>query len=207
MCKTNRRHRHFLVLCALFVFGSGIFFKPAQAAPVPGFGSSLLADKSLLLYFQPLRLQLQVAPEVWELQSTDSADVEGPAGDSFVQRWTYKNPAAVPAASKKPTAPLQMSLHLFTVKKEATLDTVIKKWMKDYAHFGFEVLESKPYKSSQQKGLLVDFIQRSKESQQRQLIFKKQDRLVILTCTAPSNVFLQVVQKCNESLKTFRFLE
>ena len=78
-----------------------------------------------------------------------------------------------------------------------------QRWLKDYPHFGFEVLGSTAFKQNNQVGYVIDMISPKKSVQVRQVVFVKDQKAVILTCTDEIKSFNETLKGCNKIIKTF----
>ena len=87
------------------------------------------------------------------------------------------------------------------------LKSYVKKWMKDYTRFGFEVLTAKPIKVGENQAFLLDIVSRETQKQLRQVVFVREKVAVILTCRDGRDSFAKTVQDCNEIVKTFEWVK
>lgn len=85
-----------------------------------------------------------------------------------------------------------------------TLKRYVKKWLKDYPRFGFEILKAKPIKINDQRAFLLDMVNRQTSKQLRQVVFLKQ-KAVILTCRGHHKSFNDTVGNCNNIIANFRW--
>ncbi len=89
--------------------------------------------------------------------------------------------------------------------KTASLNLYNRKWMKEYPNYGFEVLSTTAFDLNSQPALVVDLLSRAKGKQIRQVIFKNDDKIAILTCVDDRGSFSKSLKECNEIVKNFRW--
>ena len=159
----------------------------AYAAPHPGMGSSLLVAPERGLFWQRKGFALRTADSGWELsapQNESSAAVR------------YLKPGS-PSAS--------LAVQLETLKADLSLENYAKRWIRDYASYGFEILGTQTFLQNGSKGLVVDLFHKKSDQQLRQILFLKNKNIVILTCKDERKKFTQTLQGCNRISKTFEW--
>lgn len=177
--------RALLVALAIFVT------KSAEAAPHPGVTSALAAPK----------LGVFRSPIGFEIASGDSGWLPTSAPNES------KNIATVyrPSAWKARGINAMLTVRVDKLKKPLTLDAYVKRWSKEYPKFGFDVLGSKPFVQNNERGYVLDLINRDNNRQLRQVIFLKEKNAVILTCRDQASTFKSTLKSCNEIIRTFRW--
>lgn len=100
-----------------------------------------------------------------------------------------------------------LTVRVDDLRTNMALKSYVKKWMKDYGRFGFEVLTAKQIKVSQNQAFLLDILSRETNKQLRQLVFLRERTAVILTCRDHKASFSKTVADCNEIAKTFEWIK
>lgn len=193
----------------------------AHAAPIPGTATSKLVSPQIGLYHSPLGFQMNSAHTGWE-------HVAPPSGNKFVATVYRSAPVSgdraepgsvasqihadlhrggdVVGASKMVSTkgvPATLTVRVDHLDRDTTLDRYIAKWMKEYPRYGFDVLGSKPFMQSKNKGYVLDLVNRTQGKQLRQVVFLKQKDAVILTCRDNVSTFQTSLRACNDIIKTF----
>jgi hypothetical protein len=166
------------------------------ASPVAGHGSSILADKDQGYFLSSLGFTFKTVGTHWSLETV--------ANDPSAQtpRLVYRDDASA-----------LMSVHLDKLPNELSLETYIKRWIRDYNHYGFDVLGSKAFTLGDNKkvrftrGFVVDLVHKKMSRQMRQVIFLKEKNVVIVTCQNKKDQFSQTLTDCNQIAKTFEWTD
>ncbi|MGE4131937.1 MAG: hypothetical protein AB7F86_09880 [Bdellovibrionales bacterium] len=175
------------MLAVLTLFWSSL----AWGSPFPGTGSSQVVSHKPGLYYSINGFQLDRGKTAW-VQS------EGPKQiPSLVT--IYKAPDNGRAEQAA------LTVRVDRLSRRQGLKSYVKRWMKDYSRFGFDVLTAKPVKVNSQSAFLLDIISRETAKQLRQVVFIKNRVAVILTCRDNRDQFSKSVQDCNEIIKTFQW--
>ena len=162
----------------------------SNAAPHPGMGSSLLTSPEKGLFYAMKGFRVEAPPQ-WKID-IDSNEI---LNDEFSVSYTSK------------TSPsLNLSLKTDTLKTNNTLEGYAKKWMKDYASYGFDILGAKTFSTNNAKGLVVDLTHKKKSQQLRQVIFVNKKTAVTLTCADSIKNFQSTLVECNGIFKSFSWL-
>lgn len=164
----------------------------AWAAPFPGTSSSPLVSQKPGLYYSTKGFRLNSAQTSW-IQSAPPKYIP-----SLVT--VYKSP--IPLNGQQPA----LTVRVDNLRHIQPLKTYVKRWMKDYTRFGFEVLTAKPVKINANQAFLLDIVSRETQKQLRQVVFVKDKTAVILTCRDGRESFAKTVQDCNEIMKTFEWV-
>ena len=164
----------------------------AWGAPFPGTSSSPLVSHQPGLFFSAKGFRLNSAQTAW-IQSAPPRYIP-----SLVT--VYRSP--LPANGQQPA----LTVRVDDLHRPQALKTYVKRWMKDYNRFGFEVLTAKPVKIHDAQAFLLDVISRETQKQLRQVVFLKDKTAVILTCRDGRESFAKTVQDCNEIMKTFEWV-
>jgi hypothetical protein len=143
------------------------------------------------LFFSPRGFSLNSAQTDW-VQSAPPKRIP-----SLVT--IYRSP--VPLNGQQPA----LTVRVDEMSHAQPLKTYVKKWMKDYTRFGFEVLTAKAIKIHDAPAFLLDIVSRETQKQLRQVVFVRNKTAVILTCRDGRLSFAKTVQDCNEIVKTFEW--
>lgn len=160
---------------------------------MPGTSSSGLVSHQPGLFFSPKGFSLHSAQTSW-VQSAPPKHIP-----SLVT--VYRSP--IPGNGQQPA----LTVRVDNLHSTQPLKTYVKRWMKDYTRFGFEVLTAKPIKIGENQAFLLDIVSRETEKQLRQVVFMKNKTAVILTCRDGRESFAKTVQDCNEIVKTFAWTD
>jgi hypothetical protein len=173
----------------LWIFSSFILALSSWAAPFPG--SPLVAEKPGAFY----------STRGFRLNSAQTAWIQQVPPKYIPSLVTiYKSPT--PFNGQQPA----LTVRVDDLRRPLNLKTYVKKWMKDYTRFGFEVLTAKPIKINENQAFLLDIVSRETQKQLRQVVFLREKTAVILTCRDGRESFAKTVQDCNEIVKTFEWV-
>jgi hypothetical protein len=164
----------------------------AMAAPIPGTSSSPLVSAQPGLFYSSRGFRIDAAQTAW-VQSRPPKSIP-----SLVT--VYRAPVA--ANGQQPA----LSVRVDDLRQPQSLKSYVKKWMKDYSRFGFEVLTAKPIKIGVSQAFLLDIVSRETQKQLRQVVFVKEKTAVTLTCRDGRDSFAKTVQDCNEIMRTFQWV-
>lgn len=170
-----------------------LFFVSSQvlAAPIPGTSSSQMVSSPAGLF---------VSGKGFKMSS---------GGSAWVQTAPPKNIPSLVTIYKSPILNMgqqpALTVRVDDLNMRMPLKNYVKKWMKDYNRFGFEVLTAKQIKVNSNQAFLLDILSRETQKQLRQLVFIKDKTAVILTCRDHKDSFSKTVQDCNEIAKTFQW--
>jgi len=162
------------------------------AAPHPGVGSSLLSNPDLGAFLAPLGFRIQTLGTDWvPRESSKTSAFEsyrlGPQDEKNIDAF--------------------LSVRTDNLDKKMSLDNYVKKWIRDYPQLGFEFYGTKALNLQGSPGLVIDFIQRAKEKQVRQVILQKGAKLAVLTCTDKRELFNKTLATCNKIIRSFEWVE
>ena len=96
-----------------------------------------------------------------------------------------------------------LTFRLETVSTQAHLENYVRRFLRDYNQYGFEVgqLQSK----NQGNLVVVDLNQKNKLTRSRQVFFKKNNHVVVATCNDVTARFDQTLLVCNQILNQFQW--
>ena len=173
---------------SLFVSLPGVL----QASPIPGTGSSRLTSQRLGLFFMAHGFHLTI-PE--RLEAMPDEQPESANGELSL-RLRLKN------------RPETSSILLTTdqLKPDIKFESYSHKWLKEYANYGFDINRTQKLNSEFSKGWLVDFFDRAKGQQVRQIIMNHDSKIAIITCADEAKNFDEVAQSCGRIFKDFSWI-
>jgi hypothetical protein len=164
----------------------------AHAAPIPGTSSSPLVSALPGQFLSTHGFKLNAAHTDW-VQKTPPKYIPSLA---TVYRAPVRQNGQQPA----------LTVRVDELRKSQPLQVYVKKWMKDYSRFGFDVLTAKPIKLKDNQAFLLDIVSRETQKQLRQVVLLKNKTAVIMTCRDHRESFSKTVQECNEIMKTFEWV-
>jgi len=164
-----------------------------QAAPIPGTSTSSLVSEQPGQYWSKKGFKMNSGQTSWQ-QKPPPKHIE-----SLVT--VYRAPA------RKNGQQPALTVRVDELQRPQTLQKYVKKWMKDYARFGFDILTAKPIKLKDNQAFLLDLVSRETERQLRQVVLLKDKTSVILTCRDHRDTFAKTVLECNEIIKTFEWVK
>jgi hypothetical protein len=168
------------------------FSLSSWAAPFPATSSSPLVSDKPGSFYSTKGFRLNSAQTAW-IQSAPPKYIP-----SLVT--IYKSPS--PFNGQQPA----LTVRVDDLRHPLALKAYVKKWMKDYTRFGFEVLTAKPVKVNENQAFLLDIVSRETQKQLRQVVFLREKTAVILTCRDGRESFAKTVLDCNEIMKTFEWV-
>lgn len=136
--------------------------------------------------------------------------VISPGRSAWIQDEEFRSKNNVSALFRAPqlTAGDQASLSVRSelLPQKRQFKSEVKQWIRDFRRLGFEVMTSKNLTIAGQNAYLLDLLHAESQKQLRQVVFIKDQRLVVLTCRDHRDYFQESVKNCNEITKTFRWL-
>ncbi len=103
--------------------------------------------------------------------------------------------------------PSKLTVRAESLKKKLSLSQYVKKSVKDYRRFGFKILDLRPLKINQYNAIVLDLDKTEDDLQSRQILFKKNNNIVILTCTGHRFKFQIDLNSCNQIARNFQWVE
>ena len=100
-----------------------------------------------------------------------------------------------------------LTVRVDNMKDKTDLKSYVKRWVKEYPKYGYDVLGSQPFKNGAQWGYVIDLINPAKNRQIRQVIHLSENVAVIITCRDHSATFNTSLKECNKITKNFRWNE
>ncbi len=162
---------------------------PALAAPIPGTTSSEVVKPQLGIYRSPLGFEISS-------QQTDWLPTNVPDASKFIETL-YRSPNKV--YDTRGT----LTVRVDKLKNPVSLKQYMSRWSKEYPRFGYNVQRNKPFKLGKNLGYVVDLVNQEKKRQIRQVVYKKNDTAVILTCRDHVLNFKESLKACNRIIRSF----
>lgn len=174
-------------------FGLIIFFSSmVGAAPIPVTSSSEFIGSDRGLFHSPLGFTIDAHKTTWILEPPQK-----------------KNPYVVTmyrAPQTQNGIQAALTVRVDQMKRKMSLKRYVKSWIKDYPRFGFKILSAKPIKVKSQKAFLIDLINQDNQKQLRQVLFRKKEDVVILSCRDHKDNFLKTLKSCNQIIRNFHWM-
>lgn len=180
MKKRSFLHFTFLVL-------SSLFFSTSQAAIMPLTGSSLVNQPQSSTALSQMGFQIKNIPTGWNYKNPVSADLA-----VLELRPDITNSKAV------------LSFRTETVSEKTDLEKYVRQYLRDYNQYGFEVTGLQSVKSNL-NSVVVDLNQKNKATRSRQVFYKKDNKIVLVTCLDEFEQFNKTILICNSVLNTFQW--
>lgn len=176
---------------AIFILAALIGSSWASAAPHPATSSSSLIAADKGMFWSKLGFAVNAGSSSW-------IHDEAPRGTEGIATL-YRAPST--------SNGVQATLTVRTdeLNRGRSFRSEWKLWTKDFRRLGFDILATRGINIAGQSGYLLDLIHQESEKQLRQVVFVKDQRLVVLTCRDHKSSFQETVKSCNEIVRTFRW--
>lgn len=184
---------NFMKIRILFLLSlSALFLNPsAFAAPIPGTTSSAMVAPKLGVYKSKFGFEILAQNTAW-IQS------QPPKKSRFIET-VYQAPEV------RNNTRASLSVRVDKLKKKTNLKGYVKRWVKEYPKYGYDVLGSKAFRTKDKKGYVIDLVNSKKKRQLRQVIYFKKQTAVLMTCRDHSRSFNQSLNECNNIIKAFHW--
>ncbi len=179
----------------VWVFGAlwMVFSLRVAGAPFPGMATSALSDPQKGLFGVQHGIEFRLKEgAAWTL-AQDSAWRAEEGSWLFVLQPHLQRPDS------------KLSFRLDKVGPSQDLTLLAKRWIREYPLLGFQWLQTKNVEINGQKALMVDFYQKSRAIQVRQILLRDGQRLAVFTCSDKREVFAQTVGDCNQVVQSFHW--
>jgi hypothetical protein len=167
----------------------------AIAAPMPATSTSKLVAPQLGLYRSPIGFEINAGKSGW-------IHAQAPGDSRFVQT-VYRAPQQ--QAGDKVAASL--TVRVDKLDKPVAMNKYIQRWQKEYPKYGFDVQGGKAFTEGNNKGYVLDLMNKDANKQIRQVVFMKASNAIILTCRDDVASFKDSLKACNQIIRTFKFTE
>lgn len=159
------------------------------AAPHPTTGSSLLNQLNSGTAFSQLGFTLKTIPAGWAF--TENTRSEDNQNQKQIDLKKHK---------------ARLSFGYDETKGVANLENFVKKFLRDYNQFGFEVSGLQSIKNNYKStSIVVDLFQKNKKTRGRQVFFQNGKKIVTATCVDDFETFDKSIEDCNKILGSFHW--
>ena len=175
-----------IIVFFLFTFPFSSF-----SAPIPGALSPKLAVPQWGIYKSKFGFEILA-------QDTHWTQSQPPKKSRFIET-VYRSPIT------RNNVRATLTVRVDRMKKKSSLKKYVKRWVREYPKYGYDVLGSKSFKSKGMKGYVIDLMNSKKQRQLRQVIFLNKSTAVLMTCRDHQSSFRQTLKECNQIVKAFQW--
>lgn len=156
-----------------------------HSAPHPGVGSSALNHLDKNIFYSQMGFKLNAIPSGWNLITSPDVDPNKDLQIELGKNFSTSNNLVG-----------RISFKSEVTKTKVDLETYVKKYLRDYNQYGFDVsgLQSLREKNS----VIVDINQKNKKTRSRQMFFQNGTRIVTATCVDEFENFDKTIAECNQ---------
>lgn len=160
-------------------------------------GWSLVAlaaiDPAALLPQEPLGFEIKAEVPGWELST--------PPPDAKNVKRLFRGPASA-ASKSQPTLTVRIEP---LAKEEKELRDYLRRWLKDYPKFGYNVLGHQPFKLDGRQAHVIDVVDVAGERQARQVVTVEGPNAILFTCLDQKQEFGKSLPACNTLIRSVKF--
>lgn len=157
------------------------------AAPHPTTSSSMLNQLKSNLVFSQFGFKLNSSMPGWTLTETTKAE-----GNKDQKQIDLKYQTA------------RISFSYDETKTPVNLEIYVKKFLRDYNQFGFEVSGLQSIKNNNKStSIILDLNQKNKKTRSRQVFFQNGKKIVTATCVDDFETFDRSIKDCNKVIGSF----
>jgi hypothetical protein len=158
------------------------------AAPHPTTSSSLVNQPHSSIVFSQFGFKLNYMPDNWILTENTTSD-----RNANQKQIDLKNQTA------------RISFNYDETKTNVDLETYVRRFLRDYNQFGFEVAGLQSVKNSSDKvtSVILDINQKNQKTKSRQVFFQNGKKIVTATCIDDLETFDKSTKDCNKILGSF----
>jgi hypothetical protein len=164
---------------------------PASAAPVPGTTSSKMVAPKLGIYKSKFGFEIMA-------RNTNWVQTKPPRSSRFIET-VYRSPI------ERNNVRATLTVRVDNMKKGTDIKKYVRRWIKEYPKYGYDVLGSKAFKSGNKKGYVIDLVNSRKKRQLRQVIYLNKKTAVLMTCRDHTSTFNKSLKECNNITQTFKW--
>ncbi len=169
---------------------SALLFNPqAIAAPIPGTSSSQMVAPKMGIYKSRFGFEILADNTSW-------IQTNPPKRSKFIET-VYRSPI------KQNDVRATLTVRVDNMKDQTEIRKYVKRWIKEYPKYGYDVLGSKAFKSAGKQGYVIDLVNARKKRQLRQVIYLNKKTAVLMTCRDHSSTFSNSLKECNNIVKNF----
>lgn len=103
--------------------------------------------------------------------------------------------------------PGRLTIRSESLKKNLSLAEYIRRSAKEYRRFGFKILEIRPLAINTHRAFVLDLDKDDSDLQTRQILFKRKNDVIILTCTGNRIKFQTDLKSCNQIARNFSWTQ
>ncbi len=174
-----------------FPFVFALFFNlPAQAAPNPNASTQMVTPK-LGIHKSKFGFEILAKNTAW-------IKTQPPKKSRFIET-VYRSPV------ERNNVRASLSVRVDNMRRPTSLKRYVRRWIKEYPKYGYDVLGSKGFKNGKKKGYVIDLINPRKKRQLRQVIYLNNQTAVLMTCRDHTESFSQSLKECNNIVKKFNW--
>lgn len=152
------------------------------AAPIPLMAST---KPELGVFRSPLGFQVSASDSGWAHSA--------PPKDNHLITTMYRAPKGNGL----------LTVRIDRLAKNIELEKYVQRWAKEYPRYGFDLLGSRPFTQNNDRGFVLDLVNRESQQQLRQVVFMKERSAVILTCRDLQASFKESLKSCNSIIRSF----
>ncbi len=178
------------ILIIPFVFALFVHL-PSFAAPIPGTTSSKIMAPQLGIHKSKFGFEILAKSTAW-------IKTQPPKKSRFIET-VYRSPVT------RNNVRATLTVRVDRMKNETSLKKYVRRWIKEYPKYGYDVLGSKGFKTSKKQGYVIDLINARKKRQLRQVIYLNNKTAVLMTCRDHTESFSSSLKECNNIVKEFRW--
>lgn len=150
-------------------------------------------DPAALIPQEPIKFDLSTKGTGWEIATA-------PPDAKNVKRF-FRGPLSAKKNSQ-PTLTVRVEP---LAEKESDLKDYLKRWLKDYPKFGYNVLGHKPFKLDGHQAYVIDVVSVAGDRQARQVLSLRGNEAVLLTCLDQKDSFLNALPACNQIIRSLKW--
>lgn len=173
-----------IILISLFIMSANLFFKTAAAAPHPAAGSSMISQIKSGLALSMFGVELKQLPPHW----------------LYLESIEEKQTMIIGSQSQIDQAKAQLTFKYEDFKNDFNLEAYVKKYMRDYNQYGFDIIGSQSIITKMGPTVILDLKQKNLKSKARQVFYKNKKRLLSATCISDIDNYETTLAYCNQTL-------
>ncbi len=162
---------------------------PAFAAPIPGTSSSQMVAPKMGIYKSRFGFEILADNTSW-------IQTNPPKRSKFIET-VYRSPV------KKNDVRATLTVRVDNMRDQTEIRQYVKRWIKEYPKYGYDVLGSKAFNSVGKRGYVIDLLNARKKRQLRQVIYLNNKTAVLMTCRDHTTTFNNSLKECNNIVKNF----
>lgn len=171
----------------------GLFIiSPAIAAPHPTTGSSVVNLPKWSTVFSQMGFEFDLVSNEWIFLDSPTT-----ASHPLNQQ--------IDLGLKSLSSTARLSLKSEQLKTKTSVESYVKKYLRDYNQYGFEILSTKSMQINNSPVVILDLRQKNKATQSRQVFFGSSNRVTIASCLDKIESFTVTSNFCNQLLNTYKW--